>query len=298
MIPYGIPCLSSRLAHATCALLFAWVLLKASGAQGQDAQLQHPDARLLSQVRFDQRLDEQVPLDLAFRDEANQRVRLGSYFGQRPVVLALVYYRCPKLCNQVLMGMVSAIRAIDLQAGDDFEVVVVSIDPQETPLLAAEKKRGYLGNYGRSGAARGWHFLTGDEPEIATLAEAVGFQYRFDERSGQFAHASGIVVITPAGRLSRYFYGIDYPTRDLRLGLVEASEHRIGSAVDQLLLFCFHYDPLTGKYSLAIMNILRLLGVATVLALGAGVVIMLRRERRASPESPSRPHFPLETTSS
>ncbi len=231
---------------------------------------------VLRDVAFEQRLDQAVPRDTIFRDERGAQVRLGDYFGQRPVVLALVYYECPMLCTQVLNGLVGSLVSLSFDAGDEFEVVVVSFDPRETPELAARKKASYLERYGRPHTARGWHFLTGEEASIRALTEAVGFRYTFDGSLGQFAHASGITVLTPAGRLARYFFGIEYAPRDVRLALVEASHDRIGSAVDQLLLYCYHYDPATGRYGLLVMRLVRLGGVLTVLALAAFIVVLRR----------------------
>jgi protein SCO1/2 len=234
----------------------------------------------LREVRFDQRLDEQVAPDLRFRDELGRSVRLGDYFGHRPVILVLAYYRCPMLCTQVLNGLVRCLLDVPLVMGTDFEVVTVSFDPRETPELAAAKKATYLERYGRPGAGSGWHFLTGDETPIKRLAEAVGFRYRYDAKNDQYAHASGIMVLTPKGRISRYFYDISYSPRDVRLGLVEASDNRVGSPVDQVLLFCFHYDPTEGKYGPVVMNFVRLGGVLVMLAVGSLFVLLWRQESR------------------
>ena len=236
---------------------------------------------LLRDVGLDQRLNEQIPLDLSFRDETGQQVRLGEYFGKWPVILTLVYYECPMLCTQVLNGLVRSLQDVSLTAGREFSIVTVSINPREKPQLAAAKKRLYAGLYGRPPVAEGWHFLTGEEQAIQQLAGAVGFRYAYDAESGQYAHASGIMVLTPEGRLSRYLYGIQYPSRDLRLSLVEASAGRIGSPADQILLFCYHYDPVVGKYGLAIMNVMRAAGLATVLAIAGLVWVLFRRERSA-----------------
>ena len=217
----------------------------------------------LRNIGLDQKLNGQIPLNLVFRDEAGRDARLTSYFGSRPVVLALVYYQCPMLCTQVLNGMVMSLRTMSLESGQDFDVIAVSIDPTETPELAARKKAEYVKRYARGSA--GWHFLTGAEPQIKQLAAAVGFRYAYDPKSKQYAHASAIMLATPSGRLSRYFYGIEYAPRDLRLGLVEASENKIGTPVDQVLLYCFHYDPNTGKYSAIVMNIVRLGALLTLL---------------------------------
>lgn len=232
----------------------------------------------LRQVGIEQRLDEVIPLDLTFRDETGQAVRLGSYFAQRPVLLALVYYECPMLCTLVLNGLVSALKAVALDAGRDFDVVAVSIDPAETPEMAARKKETYLQTYRRAGADTGWHFLTGDETSIRYLADAVGFRYRYDPDSGEFAHAAAIAVLTPSGRIARYFYGVEYAPRDLRLGIIEAADERIGTPVDQLLLYCFRYDASTGRYSAAVLNLVRLGGVLTVAAFGTFFIVSRSRE--------------------
>jgi protein SCO1/2 len=237
---------------------------------------------ILPQVRLDQNLDAQLPLDLEFRDEAGKSVRLGDYFSTRPVVLTLVYYRCPMLCNEVLSGLLKTSQAVPFVIGHEYDVLTISIDPSETSELAAQKKESYVRKYRRAGADAGWHFLVGDQESIDRVTKAVGFRYRYDPASGQFAHAAGIVVLTPAGRLSRYFYGIDYPPGDLRLALVESSAGKIGSPVDQILLLCFHYDPATGKYGLIIARAIQLAGLATLLVLGTFLTVMFRRERRLS----------------
>jgi protein SCO1/2 len=234
----------------------------------------------LRDVGFDQRLNEQLPLNLVFKDEAGRSIQLGDYFDGKPVILVLAYYRCPMLCTQVLNGLVRALLDIPFEVGKEFNVVTVSFDPRETPELAAAKKKTYLERYGRPGAEDGWHFLTGEPDSIRRLTEAVGFRYRYDARNDQFAHASGIMILTPTGKISRYFYDITYSPRDLRLGLVEASENKIGSPGDHILLFCFHYDPAEGKYGPVIMNFVRLGGVLTLLALGTFVTVLWRQERR------------------
>jgi protein SCO1/2 len=242
--------------------------------------------RELEEVRIDQRLDESLPLDAVFRDENGDEVKLGAYFGSKPVVLALVYYSCPMLCNQVLNGMTSGLDVLKtFSIGKEFEVVTVSFDPRETPELARQKKETYIKWYKREGAAEGWHFLTGDQPNIDRLTEAAGFHYKWDEKTTQFIHASGIMIATPDGKLARYFYGIEYAPKDLRLGLVEASAGKIGSPVDQLLLYCYHYDPASGKYGAAVMNIMRLGGALTVIAIIAMFIVFRMRglsARRAS----------------
>lgn len=234
----------------------------------------------LREVRFDQRLNAQVPLDLAFRDETGAAVHLRDYCAGKPVILVLAYYKCPMLCTEVLNGLVRGLLDVPFNVGDEFRVVTVSFDPREQPDLAAAKKKTYLERYRRAGAEQGWHFLTGAEPEIRQLTEAVGFHYVYDAKHDQYAHRAGILILTPEGRISRYFYGIRFSPRDLRLGLVEASANRIGSPVEQVLLFCFHYDPAEGKYGVAVMNFVRLGGVATLLALGTLLVVLKRQEWR------------------
>ena len=235
---------------------------------------------ILRDVGIEQRLGQSLPLDAIFQDETGQPVRLGQYFGKRPVILVLAYYNCPMLCTQVFNGLTSALRVLSFDAGKQFDVVAVSFDPHDRPADAAAKKKAYVEQYGRPGAAAGWHFLTGNETSIARVTQAVGFRYRYDESIGQFAHGSGISIATPEGKLSRYFYGIEYAPRDLRLGLVEASNSRIGSPVDQILLFCYHYDPKIGKYSAAILGLVRWGGVAAVLILSTFLAVMWRRDRR------------------
>ncbi|MEX2175559.1 MAG: SCO family protein [Pirellulaceae bacterium] len=241
--------------------------------------------QIAQQVGLDQHLDRQVPLDLKFRDEAGREVQLREYFRGKPVVLNLVYFRCPMLCTQVLNGFLKSSQALPLQMGTDYEVISVSIDPDETPEMAAAKKQRYAGSYRRPGAEEGWHFLTGEQVAIDRLARTVGYRYHYDAKSGQYAHPSGIIVLTPDGRISRYFYGIEYHPTDLRLGLVESSQGRIGTLADQVLLLCFHYDPATGKYGLVISGVLRLAGLLTVAVLGSFLFVMFRREARRSADA-------------
>ena len=236
---------------------------------------------ILGNVRIDQRLNAQVPLDLEFTDETGRRVRLGEFFGKRPVILALVYYECPMLCTQVLNGLTTALGVMNFEPGREFEVVAVSFNPREGPGLASQKKAAYMERYGRPHTAAGWHFLTGSQESITRLTEAVGFGYAYDETIKQFAHGPAIEVLTPKGVISKYFYGIEYSARDLRLGLIEASEERIGTAIDDILLFCYHYDPSTGRYGAAVLNLVRAGGVVTVLAFFSFLAISLRRERSA-----------------
>jgi len=235
---------------------------------------------VLKQVGVDQKLGEQLPLDLTFTDHTGKSVRLGDYFGKKPVLIAPVYYECPMLCTMTLDGLVRTLKPLQPTAGKDFEVIVFSFDPRETPALAAKKRTVYLEKYGREDAAPGWHYLTGDEASIKALAQAIGFRYMWDEATKQFAHASAIMLATPQGQLSKYFYGLDYSSRDLRLGLTEASENKIGGIAETLLLLCYHYDPASGKYSLAVLNIVRAGGILTVLGLTTFAVVMIRRERR------------------
>ena len=238
-------------------------------------------------VGIDQNLNAQIPLELMFRDETGQAVRLGQYFRNKPVVLALVYYECPMLCDMVLNGLTHTMEQTTLNLGSDFDVVTVSFNAKETWQLAAAKKANYVEKYKRAGAAQGWHFLTGQEDAIKKLADTAGFHYKYDPITKQFAHASGIMVLTPEGKIARYFYGIDYKTRDFRLGLVEASQNKIGDLADQVLLFCYHYDPMTGKYGAIIQNVTKVLGSATVLGLGALVFFLMRRGTDAEPRRPA-----------
>lgn len=235
---------------------------------------------VLKGVRIDQKLDAPVPLDLSFVDEAGRDVTLGQYFGKRPVVLALVYYQCPMLCTLVLDGLTSAIGTMSLTAGKDFDVVVVSFNPGEPPSLAANSKANIVKRYGRTGTDGGFHFLTGREASIQKLADAVGFHYAWDPAINQYAHPAAVTVLTPGGHVSRYLFGVDFAPRDLRLALVEASDGKIGTALDQALLYCYHYDPFSGKYGLALMSVIRLGGVLTLGVLGASIFLALRRERR------------------
>ena len=231
----------------------------------------------LRQVTFKQQLGEQLPLDARFTDEAGKAVALGDYFKSgRPVVLAFVYYRCPMLCTQVMNGISSALKAVPFAPGQEFDVVLVSFDPRDTPADAADKKRTHLQYWSTESTAAGWHFLTGDEATIKRVTSAAGFTYQWDERLQQFAHVSGLLVVTPDGRLSRYFYGIEYSPKELRLALVESGEGRVGSVIDELLLYCFHYDPEAGRYGAVVMNLIRLGGVVT-LAVMAGFFLLSRR---------------------
>jgi protein SCO1/2 len=233
----------------------------------------------LREIGFDQNIDQLVPLDVPFRDESGRTVRLGDYFGKRPVVMVFAYYDCPMLCTQVINGLATALNVLSLEPHQDFEIVTVSFNPKDTPATASAKKAIYLERYRRAGADAGWHFLSGDQPSIDRLTKAAGFRYTWDEPTKQYAHPTGVIVLTPEGKLARYLFGIEYGPRDLRFALVEASAGKVGNRVDSLLLYCYHYDPMTGRYGLMVMRTLRLAGVGTVLALGSFIAIMIRRER-------------------
>jgi protein SCO1/2 len=243
------------------------------------AQAGMPSVDVFDNVGIDQKLDEKIPLDLPFLDESGRGVLLGEYFGIKPVILSLVYYNCPMLCTQVLNGMVESFKVLDFTAGKEFTVITVSIDSRESDTLAAEKKRLYVEAYGRQQVGPGWHFLTGEEASIKALAGAVGFRYVFDEKTGQFAHASGIMVLTPDGKIARYLYGIEYPVKDLMFSLMEAAQNRIGSPVDKLLLLCYHYDPSTGRYGVLVTSLLRGGGVVCIALLGGYMIMSIWRER-------------------
>jgi protein SCO1 len=268
------------------AALIVFVFLPSSARAQLQGPVQDIGVRpdLLTDVGIDQKLDQSIPLDLPFRDEHGNPVQLGQYFGEKPVILSLVYYNCPMLCTQVLNGLESSLKLIPMDIGKQFNVVTVSVDPTERPVLAEAKQALYTGLYGRPNAAEGWHFLTGNEQQIKRLANAVGFRYAYDPASKQFAHASAIMVLTPKGKISRYFYGIQFPSRDLRLGLVEASQGKIGTPVDQVLLFCYHYDASTGKYGLLISRLIQAAAAATVLAIAGLVLVLRRKEHYVLPE--------------
>ncbi len=289
---------SCLLLSASCFLAFACLLLSAScflssaqpgmpqpssplyGARPEAGAVSTGLPKALTNVGLDQRLNEQVPLDALFKDEQGQDVRLGQFFKGKPVVLSLVYYTCPMLCTQVLNGELGTLRNVSFNIGEQFEVVTVSFDARETPQLASAKKQTYVKGYNRPSGEAGWHFLTGDESNIKRLADAVGFRFVWDEQTKQFAHASGIMVLTPEGKVARYFFGIEYPPKDLRLALVEASQNKIGTPVDALMLYCYHYDPATGKYGVVVMNVMRLAGIVTVMLI-VGMILVLRK--RGSP---------------
>jgi protein SCO1/2 len=235
---------------------------------------------ILSKVGITQRLNEQIPPEIVFRDESGRAVRLGDYFGKKPIVLSLVYFECPALCPMVLSGELQTMKTMSFGLGKDYDAVTVSFEPKDTPAAAKAKRDVYAGQYGRPGAAENWHFLTGEQQSIDALTQAVGFHYAYDPVSRMYAHAAAIMVLTPDGRMARYFYGVEYPARDLRLGLVEATKGKIGTPTDQVLLYCYHYDPATGKYGLVVMNVVRAAGALTVLVLGLFMFVMFRRDRK------------------
>ena len=280
-------------AVSVCILNFAFCIDHA-GAQlqpGTPGQMGHQTGIVASNVppafravTFAQRLNEQLPLDTMLKDETGRTVRLGEYFGRKPVVLAFVYYQCPMLCPLTLNGISSALKVVPYIPGKDFEIVIVSFDPRDTPESANAKKRAHLAHWKAADTADGWHFLTADEDSIRRLTSAAGFTYQWDETTGQFAHVSGLLTLTPEGRLARYFYGVEYSPKELRLALVESGEGRIGSKVEELLLYCFHYDPAVGRYGWAVMTLVRLGGALTVALVLGFVVLMRRREGRAPVE--------------
>jgi protein SCO1/2 len=264
-----------RVALATLALT-----IPAFG-QGMSQGVMSPPATMrppgLKDVGIQQNLNTQIPADLAFRDENGKTVKLGDYFGKKPIILSLVYYQCTMLCGEVLNGLDTALRVVKFDVGNQFDVLTVSFDPKDTPEIATIKKAEYLKRYKRPGAQNGWHFLTGQQPAIDALTKAVGFQYQYDPKTGQFAHSTAIMILTPEGKIAQYYYGVEYAPKDLRLGLIQASNHKIGTVVDEVLLYCYHYDPNTGKYGATIFRILRLSGAATILIMGVFLGFLIRR---------------------
>ncbi len=245
-----------------------------------------PDA--LKTIGIEQKLGAELPLDTEFKDEDGKVIRLGEYFNKgRPVILAFVYYECPMLCNEVLNGLTGSLKGISMNAGKEFDVVAISFDEREheKPGLAGNKKSSYMERYGRPGTEKGWHFLTGSLASIEAVTKAAGFGFEWDEKSNQFAHAGGIMIATPDGKLSRYFYGIDYSPKEIKFGVIDSAENKVGSAADKLLLYCYHYDPATGKYGLAILSFIRLAAVATLLGMGAMGFVFWRKNKRKSGES-------------
>jgi protein SCO1 len=264
-----------ELAHVLRVLLTGALLVLTSVS----LQAQYARPKITNNVGIDQKLESPVPLDLTFRNESNQLVPLRTYFGDKPVVIDLVYFTCTSLCPMTVSESVNSLKRVSLEPGKDYEVIVVSFDPADTPALAATKKAEYAKTFGRPSFNAGWHFLTGTQDSISRLASAVGFRYHWDGGTKQFVHAGGIMVATPEGKLSRYFYGIQYAPQDLRMALVDAAQHKIGSPVDYVLLFCFHYDPTQGKYTLAIVNVLKLAAGVTVIALAALVFFLMRNDK-------------------
>jgi protein SCO1/2 len=276
------------------------VILFAVAAPALDRGQDLPGARepdtpgtVVSRISFDQKLSQRLPLDRRFRDDSGREIALGELFGRRPVIVVPVYYRCPLLCNQTLNALTRSLRPLSFDAGKDFDVVAISIDPDETPELASKKKAAYLERYDRPGTESGWHFLTGNQASIAAVAESIGFRYTYNPQTKLYAHAAGIVVVTPDGRLSRYYYGIDYPAKDLQAELKRAGSGRIGSPTSNLLLLCYDYDAATGKYTLSILRLTRVLCVATVLVLASFLFVMFRRDRlRRLGEAPGECDLP------
>ena len=275
-----MPDIANNSKQILAATFVAILMSLPCSGQGMTQGMMSPPANVrppgLKNVGIEQHLDEQIPPDLTFRDETGQAVRLGNYFGKKPMILNLVYYQCPMLCGEVLSGLESALRVLKFDVGKEFDVLTVSFDPHETPEMATKKKAEFLKRYGRPGAAGGWHFLTGPQQSIDGLTKAAGFQYQYDPKTGQFAHATAIMVLTPEGRIAQYYYGVEFAPKDLRLGLIQASENKIGNLADQVLLYCYHYDPTTGKYGAIIARVLQLSGLATILVLGIFVTVLMR----------------------
>ena len=256
-----------------CTTLSAFGQRMTQGILSPPANVRPPG---LKNVGIEQRLNEQIPPGLGFRDETGKPVHMTDYFGKKPMILNLVYYQCPMLCGEVLSGLESALRVMKFDVGKEFDVLTISFDPRETPEMAAKKKAEFLKRYGRAGAERGWHFLTGPKESIDALTKAAGFQYEYIDKTGQFAHATAIMVLTPGGKISQYYYGVEFAPKDLRLGLIQASGNKIGTVVDQVLLYCYHYDPATGKYGAIVSRILQLAGVATIIIMGVFIAVMIR----------------------
>ncbi len=262
------------------AILLIAALSGSAFGQGMTQGIMSPPANMrppgLKHVGIEQHLNEQIPPDLTFRDETGKAVRLGDYFGKKPIILNLVYYQCPMLCGEVLSGLESALRVLKFDVGKEFDVLTVSFNPKETPEMATAKKAEFLKRYGRPGAADGWHFLTGPQPSIDALTSAAGFQYEYDAKTDQYAHATAIMVLTPEGKIAQYYYGVEFAPKDLRLGLIQASQNKIGNLVDEVLLYCYHYDPDAGKYGAIVSRILKLAAGATILMLGTFLIVMFR----------------------
>ncbi len=275
--------------------MLAVIALSASAfGQGMTQGIMSPPASMrppgLKNVGILQNLNEQIPADLTFRDEAGKTVQLGDYFGKKPMILNLVYYQCPMLCGEVLSGLTSALGVLKFNVGQEFDVLTVSFDPKDTPEIATLKKAEYLKRYKRAGAEQGWHFLIGSQASIDALTKAAGFQYQYDPKTGQFAHSTAIMILTPQGKIAQYYYGVEFAPKDLRLGLIQASSNKIGNVVDEVLLYCYHYDPNTGKYGAVITRILRLSGAATILLMGIFLGILIRRGSPPDGKEQNRSH--------
>jgi protein SCO1 len=284
---------SQQRANSILAAAASVLLLAASGfGQGMTTGILSPPANVrppgLKDVGIQQNRNQQIPPDLTFQDDLGRSVRLGDYFGKKPLILNLVYYNCPMLCGEVLSGLESALRVLKFDVGKEFDVITVSFDPRETPEMAAKKKAEFLRRYKRAGAEPGWHFLVGKQDAVGALTKAAGFQYDYDPKTQQFAHATAIMVLTPEGKIAQYYYGVEYSPKDLRLALVEAGQGKIGTVADQLLLYCYHYDPEKGKYSATILRVLRLAGLATMLFLGTFIFVMIRRGPTHDPQGAER----------
>jgi protein SCO1/2 len=273
---------SKTMAAGLIAAVLGSAAASAQGLAPSSAPAAGAKPGILGRIGIDQRIGEQLPLDLVFTDDTGRQVKLGDYFGKRPVMLALVYYECPMLCTQVLNGLVSALGVINFDVGREFDVVAVSFNPKEGPGLAAQKKAAYVERYARPHTAPGWHFLTGTQDSIDRLAKAVGFRYEYDAKIEQYAHGAGVELVTPRGTISKYFYGIEFSARDIRFGVIEASEERIGTPIDDVLLLCYHYDPATGTYGAAVLRLVRLGGIATMLAIAGFLFVSLRHERASA----------------
>jgi len=283
----------NSISHGAAVLLLSAMACAQGMMGGRPGGIMSPPANQrppgLEGVGIAQHLNEQIPPDLKFHDESGKEVQLRDYFGQKPLILNLAYYNCQMLCPEVMSGLTSALKTLKFDVGKEFDVLTISFDPRETPADAAAKKKEYLHRYNRPGAELGWHFLTGDQASITALTKAAGFQYQYDPKIGQFAHTNAIMVLTPEGKIAQYYYGVEYPPKDLRLGLVQASENKIGNLVDAVLLYCYHYNPESGKYGAVIMNILRLSAAGTMVFLGAGIILMLRRDTGHGASGAERP---------
>ncbi len=266
------------IAVAAAGWLLASGMAVAQGMGGPVYKPATPPPQILGNISIDQNLKQQVPLDLPFKDENGREVKLSDYFGSKPVILSLVYYECPMLCTETLNGMVSAFKVLKFDVGKEFNVVTISFDARETPALAAEKQKNYLRQYGRPGAEQGWHFLTGPQSSIDAVTKSVGFHYAWDQSTQQFAHATALFLLTPDGKIAQYYYGVEFSPRDLRFGIIEASQGKTGTVVDQVLLYCFHYDPRSGKYGAIITRVVQLAGGITILLLGGFLIAMFRLE--------------------